>query len=112
MMPLPNLLQPFVGKFGKIAAPWNFYLQQFTQVPPKVVAVDVTASPFSYTAAEPGNVTITGGTVSAIVLSRGLVDIVLTGQKIVPVSINDVVTVMYSGLPTIQFLPSYGQKTG
>ncbi len=112
MQPLPNTSSPFVGKFGKIIAPWIQYLQQFTQAPPNILSVIPGVSPSSYTAKEPGNVAITGGTVSAITLTRGVISINVTGQRLIPVAINDVVTVTYSVLPTIQFIPSYGQRTG
>lgn len=113
MIPLPSLLAPFVDRStGKIRAPWNYYLQQFTQAPPSVFPLIVGTSPFEFQAAEPGNVTITGGTVSQILLTRGTVSINVTGQKVIPVSINDTITVTYSVLPTLQFLPSYGQRTG
>lgn len=84
------------------------YLQQFTQAPPKFVAVTVDISPFSYTAKEPGYVVVSGGTVSAIHLLRGSDDLDLTGQKIIPVSINDTVVTTYTVLPTIIFIPIYG----
>ena len=112
MQPLPNLIQPFVGAMGRLKAPWNFYLQQFTQAPPNILPVVPDISPFSYTAVEPGNVAITGGTVSAITLTRGLTIITIIGQTLIPVAIADVVTVTYSVLPTVQFIPMYGQRTG
>jgi len=111
MIGLPSQLAPLVDNFGKILRPWTQYLQQFTQAPPKFMTVIVTASPFSYKVKEPGSVAITGGTVSAIVLTRGTQSINLTGTKIIPVSINDVITVTYSLLPTITFIPAYGQNT-
>lgn len=111
MIPLPNTLAPFVNKLGQIIRPWNSYLQQFTQQPPSVTSVTVSASPFSYTAREPGNLAITGGTISQISLIRGNVTISFGAgsNKIIPVGINDVVTITYSVLPTVSFLPSYGQ---
>lgn len=112
MIPLPNTMSPFVGKMGKIIAPWIQYLQQFTQAPPTILDIIPDGSPFEYTAKEPGLVAVAGGTVSAIGLTRGLVTISVTGVKLIPVSINDVVEVTYSVLPTIQFIPSYGQRTG
>lgn len=84
------------------------YLQQFTQAPPKFVAIVVGISPFSYIAVEPGNIFVNGGTVSAVHLFRGSDDLDFTGQKLVPVSINDIVKVTYTVLPTITFLPIYG----
>ena len=113
MIPLPSTLAPFVNKLGQIIRPWNSYLQQFTQAPPAINSITVGTSPFSYEAREPGNISITGGTISNIRLSRGIVDIDFGAgtDKIIPVGINDIVTVTYSVLPTVRFLPSYGQST-
>jgi hypothetical protein len=112
MIPLPNQISPFVSKLGRLLAPWNFYLQQFTQAPPNIADIVVATSPFSYTSKEPGNISITGGTVSAITLTRGVLTIDVTGQKLIPVAIQDTITVTYSVLPTMKFLASYGQNTG
>lgn len=112
MIPIPNLISPFVSKVGRLLSPWNQYLQQFTQAPPNIADVIVSASPFSYQAKEPGNVSITGGTVSAITLIRGLISIDVTGTKLIPVAINDTIRVVYSVLPTVKFLANYGQNTG
>lgn len=111
MIPLPNQVSPFVSKLGKIITPWVQYLQQFTQAPPKIMAVTVTASPFRYIAQEPGYVHVNGGVVTSIVLTRGIAALIFSGTKAVPVAINDIVTVTYTGLPTINFVPSYGQNT-
>lgn len=112
MVPLQNLLARFVDTNGRLIPPWNSYLQQFTQAPPKVLPLTVGLSPYSYQAVEPGIVAVTGGTISLIELTRGTVTIDVTGTKLIPVSINDTVTVTYSVLPTIQFIPSYGNRTG
>lgn len=113
MLPLPNRVNPFVQQIGgRIASPWDSYLQQFTQAPPSVMAVTAGASPFSYTVKEPGCVAVSGGTVSAITFTRGNVSIDVTGQKLIPVCIQDIITVTYSVLPTIRFIPAYGQVVG
>ncbi len=112
MIPLPNLLASFVDqKTGRIKAPWNFYLQQFTQAPPNILPITLTPTVFNYISVEPGVVAITGGTITSIRLIRGNVAIVITGQRLIPVSINDLVEVDYSVLPIMQFIPSYGQRT-
>lgn len=112
MIPLPNQIQPFVGGMGRIKPPWNSYLQQFTQAPPNILSITVGTSPSEYTAVEPGFIAVAGGTVSAISLTRGAISIDVTGVKLIPVAIADVVAVTYSVLPTIQFIPMYGQRTG
>ncbi len=102
MQPLPNLISRIADAAGKLQKPWNQFLQQFVQAPPNFKAI---VSP--YTAVEPGFVVITGG--AAITLTRGAISITLTGQRIIPVSINDIVT---SPSGTLQFIPIYGAATG
>ena len=101
MQPLPNLISPLIGAGGKLVKPWINFLQQFVQAPPAITTV---TSP--YKAVEPGYIVITGGAV--ITLTRGKVSITLTGQVIIPVSINDTVT---SPSGTLQFIPIYGANT-
>lgn len=101
-----------MGKGGRLLAPFIQYLQQFTQAPPNIADIVVGASPFNYVAQEPGNVSITGGTISSLSLSRGFLFVDVTGQKLIPVAIKDVITVSYTILPTMKFLANYGQNTG
>ena len=113
MIPLPNLRAAFVNKFGNLVSPWNSYLQQFTQAPPNIATVIVGASPITYTATEPGTVIISGGTLTALTLTRGLVTVALAiTDRIIPVGINDIVVITYSIAPiAIKFVPSFGQNT-
>lgn len=112
MIPLPSTVARFVdNRTGQVIAPWVQYLQQFTINPPDFIDITVSASPFTYTVKEPGSLFITGGTVSTITLIRGSKTLNMTGQKIIPVGIKDRVVVTYSVLPTITFIPSYGQNT-
>ena len=112
MIPVPNRYAPFVDQLKRIVSPWSDYLQQFTQAPPTMLELDVGASPYAYQAKEPGLVAVIGGTVSAITLTRGSDTINVTGQRLVPVSIQDTVTITYSVLPDVHFIPSYGNRTG
>lgn len=105
-LPLPNMNAPLVNKLGKIIPPWNSWFQQFSQQAPAVANVSVGASPFSYTAGVDGTLIISGGTVSAISLVRGITTIPLSTVRplAVPISIGDTVIVTYTVLPTLQFL--------
>lgn len=94
---LPNMLSPLVDKLGRIVPPWNTFFQQFVQAAPAIATV--TISPF--TANEDGTVVFTGGA-PAITLTRGTVNITLTGQRIIPISIGD--TISWTGVTTVQFL--------
>jgi hypothetical protein len=95
--PVLNQNSPLVDiKTGKIIPPWNSFFQQTTQKAPKVIAV--TVSPFTPNAN--GTVILTSAT--TITLTRGLVNISLTGQRIIPMGIGD--TVAWTGPATVQFL--------
>lgn len=112
LTPLPNMRAPLVsvkspegkeiGK-GYLIDPWNGYFQQFGQVAPAPTAV-TGASPLSYKANTKGNLFVIGGTVSNILLIRGNGTFDLTGEKIIPISIGDIVRVTYSVAPTMTFL--------
>lgn len=115
MLPLPNVLQNFVDGGKKIINPWIQYLQQFTIPPPAFADITVGTSPFSYEADEPGNLFVSGGAVSSIALTRGADTIIVapntTNPRLVPIAIADTVTVTYTVLPTIKFIPLYGVDT-
>lgn len=103
---LPRLDARLVDKFGLALPPWTTFFQQFVQAPAAGITLVVGSSPFSYSAKEPGFIAVVGGTVSAVHFIRGTINIDVTGQKLVPVQIKDIIKVTYSGLPTINFLPN------
>lgn len=116
-IPLPNINAPLarveISVNGRkisgeafLVPPWNNYLQQFAQNAPAVMGIELTGSPFSITPNALGTLIITGGTISNITLTRGNVYINLTGEKIIPIRLTDTVTITYSVLPTVQFLPN------
>ncbi len=96
-LPVPNLGSKLVDKFGKIVPPWNSWFQQFSQKAPDVATV---TAPSPFTANANGTVILTGAT--TIFLTRGTTTINLTGQRIIPISISDVVS--WTGPATVQFL--------
>lgn len=102
-----NLIEPLVNNAGKIIQPWNSFFQQFTQQPAKTNNITVTASPFKYQAGEPGQVSLVGGTISALTLTRGTKTVDVTGLKLVMLEISDTLTVTYSVLPALTFFPRY-----
>jgi hypothetical protein len=87
---------------GKLVAylvqPWNSFFQQHTQQAPAVVSI--TTSP--YTPNSSGTVIITGA--ATITLTRGLVNISLTGLNpaVIPMAIGD--TISWTGGATVKFL--------
>lgn len=105
---VPNLLSRLVDRNGLVQKPWNSFFQQFSSQPSKVQAVIVGASPFSYTFGEPGTLVITGGTISQVDLDRGPDTVDYQTDRRIVGMIGDIITITYSVLPTIQFLPFYG----
>jgi len=96
---LPNMLAPLVDpKTGRIVPPWNTFFQQLVQAAPAVQDVSA-SSPFTANVA--GIVIFTGGA-PVITLTRGIINIVLTGERIIPIAVGDTVT--WVGATTVQFL--------
>lgn len=112
MQTFPNITSRFIDNAGKVVKPWIQYLQQFTRQPPNAMAVSVSGFPvsFSFTAAEPGQLVITG-TVSKINLIRGTTTVEIIGTNIISLSVNDTVQISYTSPPKILFFPSYGANT-
>ena len=111
MQVFPNTTSPIIDANGSIKKPWVQYLQQFTQAPPNFNQSSVGNSPFTYTAAEPGYINVSGGTVSSIKLTRGNTTIDVTGNTLDPVALSDTITVEHSVKPTIHFIPTLGANT-
>lgn len=68
--------------------------------------ISLGASPFTYIARTIGHIFVTDGTVSAISLVRSGVAVACPSNIFIPVAANDSVTVTYSVLPTMTFIPS------
>lgn len=106
---IPSSQQPISGQGGYINQTWLRFFNNLLGVasPTPIMAVSPTGSPFSYTAPSWGSVSVSGGTVSAISLTRNTATI-STGvtSGIIPVAGGDVVTVTYSGPPAVSFIPA------
>jgi hypothetical protein len=96
---VPNLQSALVNAKGIVLQPWITFFQQFVQTPSAAMQQSANSS---YTAKEPGTVSIAGGT--AIMFTRGSTAVSVTGN-LMPVEIGDVVS--WSGPATIVFFPRY-----
>lgn len=76
-----------------------------TQSGQPCVAITVGASPFPYTAIYRGNVTINGGTVSSVTLTRASVVVWSSAASgiIIPVNSGDLITTTYTVAPTSMY---------
>ena len=72
------------------------------------IAITVGASPFAYTATATGSVAVSGGAVTNMTLTRGgtVVWNTTLSSDVIPVTLNDVVTVTYTTAPTMNELPN------
>lgn len=104
---VPSSAQPIADGQGKPNTIWMRFFNALVAPPATIAAVTVGATPFSYTAGGPGTLSVTGGTVSSITLRRNTVTMA-TGltSGLIPMANRDIVTIAYSGLPTVNFVPS------
>lgn len=106
---LPSPQLPLVDpKTGLVASVWYQFLTRLQQLSAErpIVPVDLDASPSVYTAFTIGHVFVTGGSGVSIVLERSGVTLACPSNVFIPVAANDIVTLTYSGLPTMTFIPS------
>lgn len=103
---LPTYTQP-MDENGNMSAAWRrwFSATDLGTPPAAEVSITVGASPFAYQATQKGFVTVTGGTVSGISITR--TGTYATGQTtgVFPLSLADILTVTWSGKPTMTFFP-------
>lgn len=103
---VPSSAQPIARNGGFVTTEWQRFFNALVQAPESIAEVDVGASPFDYTASASGFLAVSGGTVSAITLTRNTSS-AATGVTagLVPMFQGDIVTITYSGLPTVSFIP-------
>jgi hypothetical protein len=97
---VPNLQAALTNAKGLVVQPWNTFFQQFVQAPS--AASSVSAAGNSYTAKEPGTLSVAGAT--SATFTRGSNSVAVTGS-LIPVEINDVVS--WVGNATVTFFPRY-----
>lgn len=107
---VPSSAQPIADpRTGMVTTYWQRFFNALPGVaaPAAIAAVTVTASPYTYLSGAGGTLSVTGGTVSSITLTRNNVT-TATGitSGLVPVANGDRVTITYSGLPTVNFIPA------
>lgn len=106
---LPSrLLKLISGESGTANDTWYQFFVRLAQLSAErpFDPVSLGASPFVYTARTIGHLFITGGTVSAISLVRSGIAVACPSNTFIPMAANDSVTVTYSVLPTMTFIPS------
>lgn len=103
---VPNYEVPLNPKGQTHQAWYRFFQGVFQgQAPSNEVAIQLGPSPFSYTAPAKGFVILKGGTVTGVQFTRSVTT--LTGQTsgVFPLNQGDVLTVSYSGFPSMLWVP-------
>jgi hypothetical protein len=104
---VPTYQQPISQGSNTHSEWWRWFQDTENGRPPTAeISVSLTASPMTYTAPRKGNVIVTGGSVSAIHFTRS--GTYSTGQTsgVFNLSQGDMLTVTYTGTPTITFVPT------
>jgi len=104
---IPTRNIPLTDASGSMSLPWFQYFNSLSpNHEPLESAIVVGASPFAYQATDDGFVIVAGGTVSSITLNRftGAQPVQTSGA--IPVGRGDVLTVTWSGKPTMTMYPT------
>src|SRR5271168_158761 len=93
---------------GSIHTAWyRFFQNVYKGAPPSSeTAVALSASPFAYQAPSGGFVIVRGGTVSAIQFTRSATTLTGQTQGVFPMSQGDTLTITYSGVPSLTWVPT------
>jgi len=103
---VPSSRQKMVTKEGNVTPEYQRFFNAIAGAAAPFVSVTRTSSPMSYTAGAQGHLNINGGTISALSLRRAGSTVTLTTSvRMIPMSNADVVSITYTGTPTITFIP-------
>lgn len=105
---VPNSNQPLVDSSGRVLPVWQRFFGALLGQPEAIGPVSASGSPISFTAPQRGFLTLYGGTVTDVTLTRGKTDIEIASHPLVPVSNGDVVTISFADndAPVVNFIPS------
>jgi len=102
----PSDVAPIVDADGRLTVVWRAFFAALAGKATASVPVPLDDSPLSYTAPSNGSLMVTGGSVSAITLTRGRDPVPLDASlRAIPLSAGDRVSVTYDTVPTVVFLP-------
>lgn len=103
---VPSSKQKMVTPEGTVTPEYQRFFNAVAGAATPFASVTRTSSPMSYTASGSGHLNINGGTISGLSLRRAGSTITLTASVLmVPMSNGDVLTITYTGSPTITFIP-------
>ena len=102
---VPNLQQPAIDtQTGRFSTAWIGFFTRLVSQPGKIVSVNLTGSPFGYTAPADGVLAVFGGSSVTATLTRGRVSVPVSVGSI-PLSEGDQIVLTYSSAPAVSFVP-------
>ena len=103
---LPSAHAPVAQPDGKVTPAWHRFFNSLTVGPQPAQAHTLPASPYTLAASSKGSVVVSGGAVSLIQLTRGLITVNLgVTSGMFPAAVGDVFVITYTVAPTVTFLP-------
>lgn len=104
---VPSSAQPIADARGIVTVPYQRFFNALVAAAAPIQTIVPTASPYTFTASAYGSLAISGGTVSAVSLSRsGTTAATGITAGLIPMANGDSVTITYSGAPTLAFVPA------
>jgi hypothetical protein len=104
---VPSSAQAIADGSGRVTTPWQRFFNALVSPAAPIQPVTLTGSPFSYRAGSAGSVAVSGGTVSAISITRGTTTIPTGATSgTFPVANGDTVAITYTVAPTVSFIPA------
>ena len=106
MTQLPSAHAPLVGGGGNVMPAWFRFFASLVAGPQAAQAQTPSGSPYTLAAPSNGSVVVSGGAVSLIQLTRGLITVNLgVTSGMFPAAVGDVFVITYTVAPTVTFLP-------
>jgi hypothetical protein len=101
---VPNSNQP-ISSNGLVTPIWQRFFNALIPLAGAVAPVAAGSSPVTYQASQRGTMSISGGTLTSVTLTRAGVAVPFGTSRVIPMLNADTVTVSFSVAPTINFLP-------
>ncbi|MEN6505018.1 MAG: hypothetical protein ABFD92_10790 [Planctomycetaceae bacterium] len=104
---VPSSKQKMVTPEGTVTPEYQRFFNAIAGSATPFASVTRTSSPMSYTASGSGHLNINGGSISGLSLRRAGSTITLSATTLmIPMSNGDLVTITYTGSPTLTFIPA------
>lgn len=102
---VPSSAQPISQGGGIITTVWLRFFNALVSSPASVEAITPSQSPYSFKPSQTGSLTSSGGSGVALTFKRASATVGFGASATIPVSIGDEITIEYTTVPTVFFIP-------